>query len=281
MKRFIVFGTAVVAFATSAVAADLPVKAAPPFDPGYNWTGFYAGLNAGYSWGRDKGPLTLGPFFSPDGSTTLDGFIGGGQLGYNWQSRNWVFGLEADFQGTGQRGSASAVCPGGTTTSVNGLCTPGHVGDTVNDPALPVAASLSEKLEWLGTVRGRIGITVTPTVLPYITGGLAYGQIRVSETVSGTNVRGTPGANGATFTPGGGSFSNTTTKAGWTIGAGIECVLQGNWTGKIEYLYVDLGTVSGSFPTSLVAVSGGPLIAGYSSHVTDNIVRAGLNYKFR
>ena len=280
MKKIIAVSAAVLAFATSAVAADLPVKAPPrAVDPGYNWTGFYAGLNAGYSWGRDSGPLTLGPFLSSDGNTTLDEFIGGGQLGYNWQSRNLIFGLEADFQGTGQKGSANAICPGGTTTSVNS-CTPGHLGDTVNDPALPVTASLSEKLEWLGTVRGRLGVTVTPTLVPYVTGGLAYGHISVSEAVSGTNVTGTNGANGATFTPAGGSFSSSTTKVGWTIGAGIESVLQGNWTAKIEYLYVDLGTVSGSFPTTLVAVSGGPLIAGYSSHITDNIVRAGLNYKF-
>jgi outer membrane immunogenic protein len=223
--------------------------------------------------------MTFGTSFSADGSTTLNGFIGGGQLGYNWQAGNWVYGFEADFQGTGQNGSANATCPGGTTTSVNG-CTPGHIGDTVNDPALPVTVSLSERLEWLGTVRGRIGATVTPTLMPYVTGGLAYGQIRVSETVSGTNVSGTNGANGATFTPGGGSFSNNTTKVGWTIGAGVESVLWGNWTGKIEYLYVDLGTVSGSFSTSLITSTGGNLLAGYSSHVTDNIVRVGLNYTF-
>ncbi len=212
-----------VAFTQIASAADMPVKAAPApmIAPVFNWTGFYAGLNAGYSWGRDRGPLTLGSLTSPDGSTTLDGFIGGGQLGYNWQSRNWVFGLEADFQGTGQKGSVNATCPGGTTTSVNS-CTPGHIGDTVNDPALPVTASLSEKLEWLGTLRGRIGVTVTPTLMPYVTGGLAYGHVNVSETVSGVNVTGTNGANGATFTPGGGSISNSTTKVGWTIGAGIE-----------------------------------------------------------
>ena len=274
MKKILVVGAAVVTFATSALAA-------PPSVPVYSWTGFYVGLNAGYSWGRDSGPLTLGPSFSADGGTNLDGFIGGGQLGYNWQSRNWVFGLETDFQGTGQTGSASAICPGGTATSVNGLCTPGHIGDTINDPALPVSVSLSERLEWLGTLRGRVGVLVTPTVLPYITGGLAYGQVRVSEAVSGINVNGTTGANGATFTPGGGSFSNTTTKVGWTIGLGIEWLAYGNWSGKIEYLYVDLGTVSGSFPTSLTAVTGGSLIAGYSSHVTDNIVRIGFNYKLR
>jgi outer membrane immunogenic protein len=228
--------------------------------------------------GVEHGPMTLGSF-SADTSFPLDGFIGGGQFGYNWQANNWVYGFEADFQGTGQKGSANAICPGGTTTSVNS-CTPGHIGDTVNDPALPANVNLSERLEWLGTVRGRIGVAVMPTVLPYITGGLAYGQIKVSETVSGTNVVGSFGANGATLTPGGGSLSNSTTRVGWTIGAGLEGVLWGRWTGKIEYLYVDLGTVSGSFATSLTSTTGGNLVAGYSTRVTDNIVRVGLNYAF-
>ncbi len=67
---------------------------------------------------------------------------------------------------------------------------------------------------------------------------------------------------------------------GWTIGAGLEGVLWGNWTGKIEYLYVDLGHVSGSFATTLTSVTGGSLVAGYNTHVTDNIVRAGINYAF-
>jgi outer membrane immunogenic protein len=269
MKKIIVSTLAILAMTAS------PALAAPP---AWTWTGFYVGGNAGYSWGKANGQVTLGPF-ATDVSFPLDGFIGGGQFGYNWRSNNWVFGFEADFQGTGQKGSANAVCPGGTTTSVNS-CTIGHIGDTVNDPALPVNVTLSEKLEWLGTVRGRVGMAVTPTLLPYITGGLAYGQIKVDETVSGTNVIGTNGANGATFTPGGGTLSNSTTRAGWTIGAGLEGVLWGNWTGKIEYLYVDLGHVSGSFATTLTAPSGGSLIAGYNTHVTDNIVRVGINYAF-
>jgi len=259
-----------------------PAIAAPP-PPVWTWTGFYIGANAGYSWGNDHGPITLGNSFSAEQNTSLDGFIGGGQLGYNWQTNNWVYGLETDFQGTGQKGSANAVCPGGPSlTSVNGVCTPGHVGDTVpnSNPAFPVNANLSEKLEWLGTFRGRIGTTITPTLLPYLTGGLAYGHIKATEAASTTNVFGTTGVNNGTFAPGGGSFSNGTTKVGWTIGAGIESMLWGNWTGKIEYLYVDLGTVSGSFPTTIVSLSGGSLVAGYSSHVTDNIVRVGVNYAF-
>ncbi len=269
MKKIILMAAAI----TTMIAG--PAPAAPP---AWTWTGFYLGGNAGYGWGRDQGPIILGGGFAPDFNTALNGFIGGGQFGYNWQVSDWVYGLEADFQGSAQRGNANAFCRGGTTTSANGLCTQGHVGDTINDPALPVTTSLNEKLEWLGTIRARIGSTITPTLLPYVTGGLAYGQIRVTETVSGVNVIGVNGANGATFTPAGGSFSNSTVKFGWTIGAGVESVLWGNWIGRMEYLYVDLGNVSGSFATSLIAPGGSKLVAGYNSHFTDNIVRVGLSY---
>src|ERR1700727_2918852 len=95
---------------TSALAADLPARVytkAPVFiDPGYNWSGFYIGGNVGYSWGR-----------SSDNSNLTNG---GGQAGYNWQMQNWVWGLEADIQGTGERGSRDVSCP-------TGLCTPSTI----------------------------------------------------------------------------------------------------------------------------------------------------------
>jgi outer membrane immunogenic protein len=67
---------------------------------------------------------------------------------------------------------------------------------------------------------------------------------------------------------------------GWTVGAGVEGVISGNWTAKLEYLYVDLGNVSGSFTTPLIAPSGAFATSSYSSHITDNILRVGVNYKF-
>ncbi len=174
------------------------------------------------------------------------------------------------------------MCSGGSAvaTAVNGLCSRGHVGDMIHDPARPVTATLDEKLEWFGTVRGRVGATVTPTFLTYVTGGLAYGQVKVNQHVQGVNVFGATGANGATFAAVDETFGATKTKAGWTIGGGVEGVLGGNWTGRIEYLYVDLGKVSGSFTTSLIAPSGSSLVAGFSSHVTDHIVRVGVSYTF-
>jgi outer membrane immunogenic protein len=128
---------------------------------------------------------------------------------------------------------------------------------------------LDQRLRWFGTVRGRLGATVAPTVLAYVTGGLAYGEIKTDMSLSG-------------FTLGGGpaplaTASSSTTKAGWTVGAGIEARLGGNWTGKIEYLYMDLGSVSGSVLNPFTAP---PTTFTFSSHITDNIVRVGLNYKF-
>jgi outer membrane immunogenic protein len=291
----------IIAFSSAgAFAADLPAKVytkAPVIaDPVYDWTGFYVGGNVGYSWGRSS---SLIPFSDPSTSTLLaatsskfdmDGVIGGGQLGYNWQINRWVFGLEADIQGSGQKGSTNALCAGGPTTftstlpsAVNGLCSLGRTGDTVigDVGAFPVTESLSQKLEWFGTVRGRIGPTITPTILAYVTGGLAYGEVRTTDTVGGTNILGPQGVNSpAVLAPVTGSFSNSSTRVGWTVGAGVEGAIGGNWTAKLEYLYIDLGNVSGSFVTPIVTPSGGFLTTGYNSHITDNILRVGVNYRF-
>ena len=101
-----------------------------------------------------------------------------------------------------------------------------------------------------------------------------------TDTISGANNVGLQGTNGGALVPVAGSISNSTTKIGWTIGAGLEGVIAGNWTAKIEYLYVDLGSVSGAFVTPVVAPSGAFVAASYNSHITDNILRVGINYKF-
>ena len=301
MKRILIAGAAIASLlTTNALAADLAprpyVKAPVIVDPGYNWTGFYAGVNIGYSWGRSSSTQSFvdsasGAILNSSAvKFNMDGVIGGGQIGYNWQRDKWVFGLEADIQGSGQRGNGNSVCPGGPATStqtnaaaVNGVCTVGHIGDTVpfNVAALPVTSNLNEKLEWFGTVRGRIGPTITPTTLAYVTGGLAYGEVRATNTITGTNLVGAQGVNTPpTFVGVLASSSNSFTKVGWTVGAGLEGVVSGNWTAKIEYLYMDLGTVSGSFVTPIIAPGGAFVTSRYSSHITDNILRVGLNYRW-
>ena len=277
MKKIVSAVIGLLALTGMATAADLPAKApvykAPPVivDP-WSWTGVYIGLNAGYSWGKSQtdvsyfNAVTGLPIAPPAGSITsadfkLNGGVAGGQIGYNWQSGIWVGGIEADLQWSGQKGSAFFSCAAVPVTA--GPCLPG----LTFLPAGVTGASLAfdQKLQWFGTVRGRLGVTPAPTVLLYVTGGLAYGEIKTDGTFSSV----TPALVVVSS-----AFSQSTTKTGWTVGGGIEGRLSGNWTGKIEYLYMDLGTVSGT--VVIPALIG----ANWSSHITDNIVRVGLNYKF-
>ncbi|SEM33042.1 outer membrane protein [Bradyrhizobium sp. OK095] len=294
MTRTLLVAAAIgILLAPPAFAADLAVPhiyaKAPPVvvDPTYNWSGFYAGLNIGYGWGRsattadfiDSGGGAL--LSSSAGKFDLNGVTGGGQIGYNWQRDMFVVGVEADFQGSGRKGSFDALCAGAPAGLQDGVCTPGHRGDNTFDPALPVAFNLTQKLDWFGTVRGRLGVAVTPRVLFYGTGGLAYGRVSTSGSVSAINVSGSPGSgDNLAFTPVAANFNSSTVKVGWSAGAGIEGAFADNWSAKLEYLYVDLGTVSGSLATPVIALSGAPLIVGYRSHVTDNILRFGVNYRF-
>lgn len=288
MKKLALAVTVIAIGSVNAFAADLPTKAPVYVDPVYNWTGFYVGANVGYSWGRSNTTQSFidtatGAVLSASNfKFNLDGVIGGGQIGYNWQKDNWVFGLEADIQASGQKGNGNSICGGGTLAALGSACAPGHLGDTrpFDVPAFPVTSGLSEKLEWFGTFRGRVGPTITPTILAYVTGGLAYGEVSATNTVSGINITGQQGTNNFTLTPVTGSFGNRSTRVGWTVGGGVEGVVSGNWTAKIEYLYMDLGTISGSFVTPITAPSGAFVTSRYSSHITDNILRVGLNYRW-
>src|SRR6476619_7278162 len=263
--RVLLGSVAAVAMITSAMAADLPVKAPPPAPaPVWNWTGFYIGVNGGYSWGRSSrdsnffNPLNGVALASATGAgRDMNGGLFGGQLGYNWQTANWVFGIETDAQWTGQKGSTTVLCP------VAG-CFPTAVAAGTG-----VGAALSDKLEWFGTFRGRGGVLVTPSVLLYVTGGLAYGSVQTEVALSGFTATGIP------VTAIG---SRSSDKFGWTVGGGVEAMFAGNWSAKLEYLYMDLGSISNS--VVLPTAGGFPLGANVTSRVTDSIIRAGINYHF-
>jgi outer membrane immunogenic protein len=255
MKKmaFAIAALGMAAASAPAFAADMALKAPPPA-PVYNWTGWYAGLNLGGSFGKASDTVTYaGVPIATTGSQQLDGIIGGGQLGYNWQSGTWLAGLEADIQGSSERANNPALAALGPVT-IPGIA------------AFPVTGTLgvNERLSWFGTLRGRLGVLATPTWLFYVTGGLAYGEIQTSET----------------FTIGALAFGNnfSTTHAGWTAGGGIEGSINSNWSAKVEYLYIDLGTVSSTFAPAGIPVPFSPI--GFSSHVTDNILRVGVNYHF-
>lgn len=221
MKRSFAAGVGLLALvlAMPASAADLPrgmPYKAPAQVMAYNWTGFYLGINGGGGWGNSDWN-GLGVSNSPSG-----GMIGG-TAGYNWQGMGspWVFGLEGDIAWTG-----------------------------INDStACGAAFSCETKNTWFGTVRGRVGYSID-RFLPYITGGVAFGDIEANRT----------------------GFAGTSdTNAGWTLGAGIEGVIVGNWTAKLEYLYADIGDTTCSAAACGTATN---------VDLQVNVLRAGLNYRF-
>ncbi len=262
-----------------ASAADLPVKALPPAALANSWAGFYVGGNVGYSWGRaasdlNADPVTvsigagLTPFNTPGflGSDTLTpkGAIGGGQIGYNWQTPpNWVFGLEADLQASGEKGSHSFSNPFNFTTLL------------FNQIVVPVSGiatmDYAAKITWFGTVRGRVGYAWDRVML-YATGGLAYGGVNLAgtNTVSGT-VAGSPFLSVT-------GIGHSQVNVGWTVGAGIEGLLGNRWTWKAEYLYLDLGSMDDPDNLLLAISTSGGRVTTHTNY-SDNIVRLGLNYR--
>jgi len=137
--------------------------------------------------------------------------------------------------------------------------------------------SYTQVIDWFGTLRGRVGWT-HGRVLVYATGGLAYGHVKTDEVVNTI-----PFLTGVTTAA---SFSQT--KIGWTAGAGVESHLFGNWTAKAEYLYMDLGSVSGNVvaPQTVIPLNVNPNNVnisenrGFNSAIHDHIFRLGVNYKF-
>jgi len=269
--RLTILFCACAALALTAVAGPEPlpsgkemkqVAPAPP-ECDYTWTGFYFGANVGYGWGNanvDFDPLPdPATFFSLEPQSldpNPDGFIGGGQLGYNWQWNKWlVLGAEADFQGTDMEGHDRRQPFNDITGSIaNG------------DPGVFLEAH--ERMQWFGSARARIGIVPMCRLLIYATGGFAFGNVDYSAQ---TNFN-----NGITYPV---SFSETNT--GWTVGGGLEWALSHHWSVKAEYLYYDLGNQDKTQNQLFFGVpQGPPFFIHYDFETSGNIVRGGLNFKF-
>jgi opacity protein-like surface antigen len=251
-------------YAASA-GAKSPMLFKAPMLAASTWPGPYVGGTIGYSAGKSKtdtifsDPRSGAALFATSASRRLDGAIGGAQAGYNWLTGILLTGVEGDLNYSGQRAKLNAVCPGE-------ICNPGLIG-VIGDPSVTAKFEDGQKLEWFATLRARLGVTVTPDVIAYVTGGLAVAEVMTAGTVFGFDGDGNPVNT---------IVSSHNTKAGWTVGGGIEGRLVGNWTAKIEYLYLDLGTVTtipAPAPNSTTAVA-------FNSRITDNILRVGVNYKF-
>ena len=205
MKRSVLAAAVAVLMAGAASAADLgrgpaPYYAPAPMGGGYNWGGFYAGVNAGYEWGKVSNT-----------SGNPSGLAGGIQGGYNWQNGQFVYGAETDLQLSG-----------------------------ADDTFAPWKFSNP----WFGTLRGRVGYAKT-NILFYGTVGLSY--VDLTGELSG--------------------LTETKTELGWTLGAGMEVGLTPNWSAKVEYLYMDLGSRTFS-------------ITGTDNGFSASVLRFGVNYHF-
>jgi outer membrane immunogenic protein len=269
-------GVAIVALtaagAVAAQAADLPTRKGPPptpvfVPPPFTWTGFYIGLNAGgiISSGSRNATLVvpasdvwLSSYFPGGIGNGKSGFLGGGQAGYDWQSGAFVFGVVTDFDG------ASLSRNFNFTSAPFAGVTPFYNGDTLN-------VNAKASLDWLGTTRGKIGFVVTPDnrLMIYGTGGVAYGggssHFNVYDSVYNAYWSGNP----------------SSTRVGWTAGAGVEYAFTNNWLVGAEYLYADLG--SNNINTVGNAAANAVFPGVYATAKIDynaSIIRAFVNYKF-
>lgn len=247
----------------ASVAPDAP-PAPPP-----SWQDVYVGLNGGHAWSNPASntlvaPLGAAPASLPvaasanlaNRSSDLAGFIGGVQFGANWQiGKGVVAGVETDLHGVS--GNTTTRWQAATAQSgANTYLTFGQRTTTLN---------------YIGTVRGRLGYLVTPTLQLYGTGGLAYGGV-ISNTgiftqrVGGTNqTQANPQFQGAL--------------AGWTAGGGVEWMFMPKWSAKLEYLRYDLGNMTTS---GVAAASNGAYsyVASNATRFNGNLIHAGVSRHF-
>jgi outer membrane immunogenic protein len=209
----------------------------------YNWGGIYIGINGGYGFG--KSTWTVPAADTGPGNININGALVGGTFGANFQTGQFVFGIEGDGDWSNIKGSAS-----GTTVPT---CL-GATGAT--------ACTYQTSNDWLATLRARMGVA-WDRVLIYATAGGAGGDVKPNFSVTAT-----PALTGA---------SSSNTEFGWTAGGGLEFGITDNVTAKLEYLYVDLQ--NSSFSCTTAACGTATAVSAPVSFQT-SLVRAGLNLKF-
>jgi outer membrane immunogenic protein len=279
-----------------AFAADLPTRKGPPvapvyIPPAFSWTGFYVGANAGGAWRNSNnnqnllpiGAVAVGGFLPSGNGGGNSGFLGGVQAGYNYQftpGSGFVLGVETDIDWAdlGRNNNNNFL--------FGSFALPQFPGTTFSPSGLAVATH-SNNNQWFGTVRLRAGYA-WDRLLVFGTGGLAYGSVSNNGNGFGAGLIATtaPGfvnpvsgvAGPSTAFLGAATNNGSSTKVGWTLGAGAEYAFTYNWTIKFEYLYANFGNVKNApgilFPGAAVAFN------SQNRQLDVNIVRLGVNYKF-
>jgi outer membrane immunogenic protein len=247
------------AIASAAVAADMPAKTAAAAT--YSWSGCYVGANGGGSSGGSDFTTAVGngTHLTPAdiarveeggiGSANSPNFIGGGQLGCNWQSGTYIYGIEGDFdyfRNNPQFINATATLSDGTTT-------------------FTVSQALTTN--YLATLRPRLGVAADRNLF-YITGGAAFTKASYTQTYLD-----------AAAPVGTGAATGSKTLVGWTAGAGWEYAWNHSWTFRLEYLFTSFpGSTNGSGQITDAAGGSNPLQG--SANLVIQTARAGVNFKF-
>jgi outer membrane immunogenic protein len=245
MKTFILNFAALLT-ASGAMAADLAArpytKAPAMIAPVYSWTGCYVGGNIGYGWSPTKWTDNGVEFTSHN----ADGVVGGGQVGCDYQSGPWVFGIQGMFDAADMKGRG-----------VNRFLDP--TGRVIDE----------SKFSWLATLTGRLGYTVQPATLLYVKGGAAWARANFKECCEPTVV----------VFDGLGPLADgiaDKTRSGWMVGAGLEHMFSPNWSAFIEYDYIGLGRETVRFSP----INGAPGPFTYQIDQNIHTVLVGLNYRF-
>lgn len=257
MTKGILSALALVALGGTAFAADLPSRKGPVYAPVmapiFTWSGFYAGVNAGAAFSANDVKVSgtsantiasIAAARRPAAfSSDKTGFIGGAQIGYNYQIGSMVLGAETDLMYTGLKTNSAFVGTSGASSTFR------------------------QEMGYLGTLRARAGVAFDRFMV-YGTGGLAYGEVKNHANFFNAAV---PGQLDYTGT-------RRDTQVGYTIGGGLEYAFTNNLSAKAEYLYYDLGKKN----NSIVPTAFGPAGGSYTSRneTSGQIVRAGLNYRF-
>ena len=244
---------ALLASTSIAAAADMPARTytkAPVVSPAFNWTGFYVGVHAGYGWGNSKSVATNGTLPFPAGSVTsndLDGWLAGGQLGYNYQfSPNWLIGIEGDMAGTGIKGSTSGFSTVGGFTKTR-------------------FQTSNLDVNWLATVTGRLGYVAGPALL-YVKGGVAFGEFS---------------ANSRTVNPAAGNALIATSNGGEPEQAGLSAQARSGRSQAIGRRRSNTTTwilAPTPFPRMVYLLVQDRIRRDASTHL--HLVKVGLNYRF-